>query len=167
MTSELAQINVGRTLWPLDDPRMTGFVERLDSVNALAEASPGFVWRLQSDSGNATDIKVSDDPQFIVNMSVWRDAEALFDFVYRSAHREVMVLRRQWFEAPERAFQALWWVPAGHRPSVEEGLAAIARLEADGPTPAAFTFKQRFAPPERLGVRPEGLDPAPWCVGWS
>lgn len=167
MASELAQINVGRTLHPLDDPRMAGFVGRLDAINALAEASPGFRWRLQSDSGNATDIQVTDDPQFIVNMSVWRDAEALFDFVYRSAHREVMVLRRQWFEPPAGAFQALWWVPAGHRPSVEEGLAAIARLQAEGPTPAAFSFKSRFAPPEARGDAAGGLDPAPWCVGWS
>ncbi|SMF67284.1 protein of unknown function [Tistlia consotensis] len=167
MASELAQINVGRTLYPLDDPRMDGFTGRLDAVNALAEAAPGFVWRLQSDSGNATDIKVSDDPQFIVNLSVWRDAEALFDFVYRTRHREVMVQRRQWFEPPKGVFQALWWVPAGHRPTPQEGLAAIARLEAEGPTPAAFSFKQRFAPPEAQGGAAEGLDPAPWCVGWS
>lgn len=167
MASQLAQINVGRTLYPLDDPRMEGFTGRLDAVNALAEAAPGFVWRLQSDSGNATDIKVSDDPQFIVNLSVWRDAEALFDFVYRTAHREVMVQRRQFFEPPRGVFQALWWVPAGHRPTPQEGLAAIARLEAEGPGPLAFSFKQRFAPPEAHGGTAEGLDPAPWCVGWS
>lgn len=167
MASELAQINVGRTLYPLDDPRMAGFVDRLDAVNALADDSPGFLWRLQGDSGNATDLRADDDPQFIVNMSVWRDTEALFDFVYRSAHREVMVLRRQWFEPPKGAFQALWWVPAGHRPTIEEGLAAIRRLETTGPSPDAFGFKQRFAPPELREPRPEGLDPAPWCVGWA
>jgi hypothetical protein len=140
----LAQINVARALAPLDDPKLAGFVARLDDINALADRSPGFVWRLQSDSGNATDIQVSEDPQFIVNMSVWQDLDALFAYVYRSDHLQVMAQRRQWFEKPAGAFMALWWLPAGTLPSVENGLARIELLERSGPTPQAFTFKQPF-----------------------
>jgi hypothetical protein len=162
----LAQMNVATALYPLDDPRMAAFMAQLDAVNALAEASPGFVWRLQSDQGNATDIKVGDDPKFIVNMSVWSSAEALFEFVYKSAHRLVMVRRREWFDRPVAAYQVLWWVEAGHAPSVEEGLARLRHLDAHGPTPHAFTFKQRFPPPGRADV-PDSLRPEPYCVGWS
>jgi hypothetical protein len=140
----LAQINVGRTLAPLDDPQLAGFVERLDDINALADRSPGFVWRLQSESGNATDIQVSADPNFIVNMSVWEDLDALFAYVYRSDHLQVMAQRRQWFEKPSGAFMALWWLPAGTLPDVAEGLERIALLERSGATPEAFTFKQPF-----------------------
>jgi len=140
----LAQINVARALAPLDSPQLAGFVERLDDINALADRSPGFVWRLQSDSGNATDIQVSDDPQFIVNLSVWRDLDALFGYVYRSDHLQVMSQRRKWFEKPAGAFMALWWLPAGTLPSVEDGMARIALLDRQGPTPQAFTFKQPY-----------------------
>lgn len=140
----LAQINVARALAPLDDPQLAGFVARLDEINVLADGSPGFVWRLQSDSGNATDIQVSDDPRFIVNMSVWQDLASLFAYVYRSDHLQVMAQRRQWFEKPAGAFMALWWVPAGTLPRVEEGLERIALLDRLGPTPQAFTFKQPF-----------------------
>jgi hypothetical protein len=140
----LAQINVGRTLAPLDDPQLAGFVERLDDINALADRSPGFVWRLQSESGNATDIQVSADPNFIVNMSVWEDLDSLFAYVYRSDHLQVMAQRRQWFEKPSGAFMALWWLPAGTLPDAAEGLERIALLERRGATPEAFTFKQPF-----------------------
>jgi hypothetical protein len=140
----LAQINVARALAPLDSPDLAGFVERLDDINALADRSPGFVWRLQSDSGNATDIQVSADPQVIVNLSVWRDLDALFAYVYRSDHLQVMSQRRKWFEKPAGAFMALWWLPAGTLPSVEDGMARLARLDRQGPTPEAFTFKRPF-----------------------
>ena len=140
----LAQINVARALAPLDDPRLAGFVARLDAINALADRSPGFVWRLQSDSGNATDIQVSTDPKFIVNMSVWQDLEALFAYVYRSDHLQVMAQRRQWFEKPNGAFMALWWVPAGTVPDVEDGMRRLALLDRSGPTAEAFTFKAPY-----------------------
>lgn len=161
---QIAQINVAHALHDLDDPRMSGFVRALDRVNALADASPGFVWRLQTESGNATDISVSDDPRFIVNMSVWETIENLFDFVYRTSHREVMVRRRRWFAKPEGLYQALWWVEAGRRPTPAEGLERLAHLEAHGPSARAFTFKESFPP---RGSEPEDLHPEPYCVGWA
>ena len=140
----LAQINVGRVVAPLDDPKLAGFVERLDDINALADRSPGFVWRLQSDSGNATDIAVSEDPRFIINMSVWEDLDSLFAYVYRPDHRQVMAQRRQWFEKPAGAFMALWWLPAGRLPTAEEGLARVDLLDRAGAGAEAFTFKSPF-----------------------
>ncbi|WP_299616870.1 DUF3291 domain-containing protein [Pelagibius sp.] len=157
----LAQINVGRLIAPLDDPRIAGFVERLDEINALAERSPGYVWRLQSDSGNATDIQVSDDPNFIINVSVWEDLESLFAYVYKTDHTKVMAQRRKWFEKPAGAFMALWWVPAGHLPSVEEGLRRVALLDRKGPTERAFTFKVAFDPAGRPLDRSALVRPAP------
>jgi hypothetical protein len=151
---------------PLDSPPLAEFMAALDGVNTLAEASPGFVWRLKSDSGNATDIKASDDPRFIVNMSVWSSVEALFAFVYRSAHTKVMTRRREWFERPEAAYQVLWWVPAGTTPSVDEALARLEHLRAHGPTAHAFTFKERHPPPGAEGG-PDDMRPEPYCVGWA
>ena len=162
----IAQLNIARAQFPLDDPRIGEFVARLDEINALADGSPGFVWRLQSDSGNATDIQATDDPQLIVNLSVWQGVDALFDFVYRTAHREVMAKRRQWFERPTGAYQVLWWVRAGHLPSVDEALARLQHLNMHGPSAHAFTFKQAFPPPDRAG-EPDDLNPEPLCVGWS
>jgi len=148
----LAQVNVGRTVAPLNDPRLAEFMARLDEINAIAEASPGFVWRLQSDSGNATDIQLTDDPQFIVNLSVWETQQALFDFVYRSDHTAVMAKRRQWFEKSEKPFLALWWVPAGHLPSPREALDRLEILQKEGPTPRAFTFRKHFPAPDTVLV---------------
>ena len=161
---ELAQINVGRLAAARDDPRVAPFLAALDRVNALAEASAGFVWRLQDEGGNATNIQPTNDPLFIVNMSVWADADALFSFVYRSAHAPEMARRREYFERFEGAYQALWWVPAGHRPSVDEGLSRLWRLDRYGPTALAFTFKARFPAPG-LGGLPVDMQPDPWCVG--
>lgn len=165
-TWHIAQLNVARAVAPLDSPALADFMAALDAVNALAETSPGFVWRLKSDSGNATDIKVDDDPKFIVNMSVWETVEALFEFVYRSAHTKVMVRRREWFEKPAEAFQVLWWVPAGHRPTIEEAMARLAHLRAHGPSAHAFGFKDRYPPPGEAGA-PTDMRPEPYCVGWS
>jgi len=161
---ELAQINVGRLVGPSDDPRVRPFFEALDRVNAIADAAPGFVWRLQSDQGNATDIQPTSDPLFIVSMSVWRDADALFQFVYRSAHTPEMARRREYFDRFEGAYQALWWVTAGHRPSVDEGLSRLWRLDRYGPSPFAFTFKVRFGEPGSSSL-PVDMKPDPWCIG--
>ncbi|MBI3710909.1 MAG: DUF3291 domain-containing protein [Proteobacteria bacterium] len=162
----IAQLNVARTVAPLDSPVLAEFMAALDGVNALAEASPGFVWRLKSDSGNATDIKVSDDPNFLVNMSVWQSVEALFAFVYRTGHNKVMVRRREWFDKPAEAYQVLWWIPAGHVPTVAEALARLAHLRAHGPTAHAFTFSERYPVPGAAGD-PTDMRPEPYCVGWT
>ncbi len=166
MTYQIAQMNVGTARYAMEDPRMAGFTSRLDAINELADSSPGFVWRLQSDSGNATDIQTGDDPLFIVNMSVWETIEALFAFVYKTAHTKVMAGRRQWFERPDEAYQVLWWVPSGHQPTPEEGLARLDRVRREGPSAAAFTFKQTFPAPDAKGA-PGDMAPEPYCVGWD
>ncbi len=143
----VAQLNVARLLAPIDAPETADFVEQLDPVNAIAEASAGFVWRLQDDSGNATSIEVSDDPFFIVNMSVWKSIDALSDFVRHRAHAAVMRRRREWFERAADAYMVLWWIPAGATPTVEEAMDRLAHIRAHGPTERAFTFTQRFDPP--------------------
>ena len=143
----LAQVNVARAKAPLDDPLLAEFMAQLDRINGLADQSPGFVWRLQSDSGNATDIKVSEDPCLLVNLSVWSSLEALFDFVYKTGHSKVMARRKEWFEPIGRPYLALWWVPAGHLPSPEEAMARLDLIAERGPGSEAFTFKQRFPAP--------------------
>lgn len=162
---QLAQINVGRLVAPVEDPAVADFINALAQVNTLAEASPGFVWRLKDDvSAGATDIRPAPDQQFIVNMSVWTDADSLFQFVYRSAHTPVMARRREWFDRFEGAYQALWWIKAGHQPTVEEGLSRLWMLDRYGPSPQAFTFKARFPAPGETGL-PTDMHPDPWCVG--
>lgn len=144
---ELAQLNIGVIKGPMDSPVMADFAANLDRINAVAEASPGFVWRLQTDAGDATAIRPFDDENMLVNMSVWRDVAALNSYVYSSAHVELMRRRREWFEPMREAFLVLWWVPRGHRPSVEEAIARLETLRAKGPTAEAFTFRKAFAPP--------------------
>ena len=160
----LAQMNVGTALYDLKEPGMADFMNNLDRINALAEATPGFVWRLKGEGNNATDLKVTDDPRFIVNMSVWQSVEALFDYVYRSDHRSIMVRRREWFAKPEGPYQVLWWVAEGSLPSVHDGLARLRHLAEHGPTPHAFTFRNVF--PEN-SAGPVDLRPEPYCVGWA
>ncbi|WP_309092975.1 DUF3291 domain-containing protein [Phenylobacterium sp.] len=150
----LAQINVGRFLAPVDDPRIADFVANLDRINALADGTPGFVWRLVGEGNNATDIQPRpDDPLFAINMSVWTSLDALAGFVYRSAHRDIMRRRRDWFEAME-TYMALWWVPAGHIPTIDEALQRLAVLERLGPTAEAFTFRHPFPAPDATPVAP-------------
>ncbi len=162
----IAQLNLARAVAPLASPALAEFVAALNGINALGEASPGFVWRLQGDVGNATDVKVSDDPQVIVNMTVWETVEALFQFVYRSSHIKVMTRRREWFDKPVEAYQVLWWIPAGTMPTVEEGMARLEHLRKRGPTPHAFTFKERYPAPGEPGEATD-MKPEPYCVGWS
>jgi hypothetical protein len=160
----LAQINIGRLAAPQGNPRVQPFFDALDAVNALAESSPGFVWRLTGEGNNATDLQPTTDPLLIVNMSVWTDADALFAFVYRSAHTPVMAGRRDWFERFEGAYQALWWLPVGTLPTINDGLSRLWHLDRFGPTPHAFTFKARFPQPG-LAEPPVDMQPDPWCVG--
>jgi Domain of unknown function (DUF3291) len=144
----LAQLNIGRMRAPTDDPLSAGFMAALEPINALADAAPGFVWRLQTEDGDATAIRPFPDDLLLVNMSVWASLEALADFVYRSDHREVMAQRRQWFHKMEAAYLVLWWVPAGHLPSIEEAKERLHRLRAEGPGPEAFTFHRPFPAPD-------------------
>ncbi|WP_164157306.1 DUF3291 domain-containing protein [Sandarakinorhabdus rubra] len=144
---QLAQINVARLVAPKGDPRVQSFFDQIEGVNAVADGAEGFVWRMQDDSGNATGINPTPDLTLLVNISVWRDIDCLYDFVYRTVHREPLGQRRDWFVPFEGAFQALWWVPAGHRPSVDEGLGRLWMLDRYGPTAAAFGFKTRFPAP--------------------
>ncbi|GKQ40293.1 DUF3291 domain-containing protein [Streptomyces sp. A012304] len=157
---ELAQVNISRLKFPLDSPELKDFVDALEPVNADAEAADGFVWRLQSESGDATDVRVFGDDWLIVNMTVWRDPEALTAYMYQGRHREMLSRRREWFERVREAMTALWWVPAGHRPTVAEAEARLLHLRAHGPTPYAFTLRTSFpaqgAEPVSLAV-PEDL----------
>jgi hypothetical protein len=160
----LAQINVGRLMGPKGDPGVQPFFDALDRVNALADESPGFIWRLQDEGGNATAIQVSPDPLFILNMSVWTDADALFAFVYRSAHTPEMARRREYFGRFEGAYQALWWIPAGTLPTINDGLSRLWYLDRYGSSAHAFTFKARFPKPGEA-IAPIDMQPDPWCVG--
>lgn len=143
---ELAQLNVAVMNQPLESPGMADFVANLDRINGLAEQAPGFVWRLQTDEGDATGLRPF-GPNMLVNMSVWQDVEALKKFVYESMHAEIMRRRREWFERMSEAYLVLWWVPAGHRPTIDEAEARLALMRANGPSPAAFSFGQTFPAP--------------------
>jgi Domain of unknown function (DUF3291) len=134
----------------LEDVVMQGFVARLDEINALADSSPGFVWRLQTDAGNATYLRPYDDERIIINMSVWETVEDLRNYVYQSGHAGVLRQRSDWFEKLDTPVVALWWVPAGHKPSVDEAKKRLAHLELNGPTPFAFTFRSLFPPDAEL-----------------
>jgi hypothetical protein len=144
----LAQYNVAWLLRPLDDAAMADFHANLDPINQLGDRSPGFVWRHQADDGNSTSIRIRNDPRILINFSVWEDVESLFEYTYRSAHAEVYRRRKEWFEHAEKAYLVLWWVPAGHIPSVEEAEERLAYFAEHGPTPHAFTFKSRFPAPD-------------------
>ena len=143
----IAQINVGRLIGAKDGPEVAGFMARLDAVNAIADAAPGFVWRLQDDAGNNTALQPASDEHFIVNMSVWTSVAALADYVYRTGHADVLAKRREWFEPHRGAFLALWPVAVGHVPSVDEGLARLWHLDRFGSTARAFGFRNRACHP--------------------
>ncbi len=144
----LAQVNVAVLQAPLDSPQLAGFVELLDPINALADRSPGFVWRLQTEDGDATAIRAFEDDRIIVNLSVWASLEALGEFVYESRHLDVLRRRRQWFERMGEAHLALWWIPAGSIPTVEEAKRRLEVLRERGPSPDAFTLREPVAPPD-------------------
>jgi len=147
----LAQANIGRIRAPLDHPIMEGFRSQLDPINALADRSPGFVWRLQTEDGNAMAIRPFDDDRMAINMSVWESLEALQQFVYRSAHIGPLRDRKEWFEPIEGPILVLWWIPAGHIPTVVEAQDRLRLLKERGPSPAAFTFRTPFPAPDPDG----------------
>jgi heme-degrading monooxygenase HmoA len=147
---ELAQANVAYALAPATDPRLADYMCRLDEMNELADRSPGFVWRYLTDSRDPVQ-REFDDPYVLFNMSVWTSIDALHAYTYRTAHSQVYAARRKWF-AEDKAVVgghalAMWWIPRGERPSVEDAKRRLAKILADGPSIEAFTFKQRFDPP--------------------
>jgi hypothetical protein len=143
----LAQLNVGLAKGPMDGPVMAGFAAELDRINALADEAPGFVWRLQTEDGDATAIRPYEDERMMVNMSVWGSIEELRRFVYTSGHTGVMRHRKEWFERLE-TYLVLWWVPKGHEPTVEEAKERLEHLTEHGATPHAFTFRASFEQPD-------------------
>lgn len=145
---ELAQLNIGIIRGPMDSPVMADFAANLARINALAERSHGFLWRLQTEAGDATSIRAFEDPNLLLNMSVWQDLESLRRYVYASAHVEIMRRRREWFEPMRDAYLVLWWISKNHRPTVAEARAKLDTLRAKGPTAEAFTFRHAYPPPD-------------------
>jgi hypothetical protein len=150
MTSayHLAEINISRLLAPLDSELLADFVAALDPVNAAGDAAPGFVWRLKTEDGDATAVRIFDDPDLIVNLTVWTDLASLGDFAFGPGHVEIMRRRRTWFARPTEAMTALWWIPAGARPTVADAERRLLALRREGPTPYAFTMRTPFPPPD-------------------
>ena len=145
---QIAQVNIARMRAPLDDPLLAGFVANLESINALADSSPGFVWRLQTDAGDATALRPYDDDRVLFNLSVWVNPEDLRDFVYRRAHAGVMRQRKSWFERFDGMYYALWWVPVGPIPSIDEATDRLEYLRAYGESAEAFSFAKLFPAPD-------------------
>ena len=164
MTFVLAQVNIGRLRAPVDSPALADFMASLDPVNAVADATPGFIWRLQTEDGNATAIQAFEwdaggSAGVIINMSVWESVEALAEFVYSTDHRSVLRRRREWFEPMREAYTALWWIPRGTIPTVADAEDKVRYLREHGPSPEAFTLKMHFPPPDQSdGVPARGRD---------
>jgi hypothetical protein len=158
----LAQINVGRIVGGnMQDPLMKTFVDLLDEINALAESSPGFIWRLKDEDNNATSINPFGDERVIINMSVWESLQDLENFVYRSTHVEVLKRRKEWFEKFGKQFMALWYVPSHHTPTVDEAVAKLDQLEKAGPCAEVFNFRMKFDPPSNpIHLQPSFHNPS-------
>ena len=163
---QLAQINVGRLLHPIDDPRTADFADNLDKINALAEASDGFVWRLKDETGNATGVAAYEDPAIIVNMSVWASPEALYAFAYQTAHRRFVQRRKEWFQLFDGPYLALWWVEEAAMPNVADGRRRLDHLARVGPTAFAFTFRKTFPPAAAEPLVPPGDATAAGTEAW-
>jgi len=146
-TFHLAQVNIGIPLEPVTSPLLAGFVAQLEPINAIADRSRGFVWRLQTEAGDATSIHAFEDDRILINMSVWQSLEDLRNFVYRSSHVEVLRRRRDWFEQLGEIHLALWWLPPDRLPTVEEAKWRVELVRRAGPTAEAFTFRSPFGPP--------------------
>ncbi|NKF52731.1 DUF3291 domain-containing protein [Shewanella sp. WXL01] len=140
----LAQLNIAKAKYSLDAPEIKEFVDNLDPINQLAESSDGFIWRLKDESGDATDIQAFEDPNIIVNMSVWKSVDALKNFIFRTHHRDFLRRKKEWFDNIPTDSYVLWWVPEGHIPSIDEALEKLEYLRENGDTPRAFSFKSNF-----------------------
>jgi hypothetical protein len=148
----IAQLNIGRALAAMDDPVMREFIDNLAAINALGEATPGFVWRLQTEEGNATALSFREG--YALNLTVWESIDALYQFTYFSQHVDFFRRRAEWFHKLDTPVTVLWWIPAGHIPTIAESDQKLGLLEANGPTPLAFTFKQRYTVEEMLAYAP-------------
>ncbi len=156
----LAQVNIARPAEPLTSARLADFIAQLEPVNAHADSAAGFIWRLQTEDGDATSVRAFGDDSLIVNMSVWDSLESLAAFVYTGLHATVMRRRRDWFEQLAEAYQVLWWIPAGTIPTVPDAEARLGRLREQGPTADAFTTQRAFGPP--VHTEPDAAVP-----GWE
>jgi hypothetical protein len=141
---QLAQLNIAQTKYPLDDPKMKGFIDNLAPINALADASDGFIWRLAGENDNATDIQTFSDPNIIVNMSVWSSIEALKIFMFKTHHRDFLRRKKDWFNHIENANYVLWWLEDGTIPCVDDGIVRLEHLRSYGESPYAFSLKVPF-----------------------
>ncbi len=145
---QLAQLNIARARYPMDAPEMKEFVNAIAAVNEIADHSPGFVWRLQDDSGNATGISAFDDPHMLVNLSVWESSEQLKDFMFKTLHADYLKRKREWFDKMSEAYFVMWWVDDGHIPSLPEALERLEHLRNEGESPFAFSFRSNYGPGE-------------------
>lgn len=144
MKYHLAQVNIATAIDDMDSETMSGFVSRLDEINLLADEFEGFVWRLQTEEGDSTSIRVFENPNLLINISVWESVEALKQFIYKSAHVELIQDRDAWFTKMKESHQTLWWVPTGHIPTTEEAKEKLEYMREHGPTAKAFTFAKPF-----------------------
>jgi hypothetical protein len=147
MPFQLAQLNIAKMRFPLESPEMADFVNNLDRINALADASEGFVWRLQGEGNDATSLRPFEDDFIIVNMSVWDNLESLKQYVYKSAHTDILKRRTEWFEKVQEAMVVLWWIPTAHIPTVLESKERLEHLRKNGSSEFAFSFQQAFSAP--------------------
>jgi hypothetical protein len=159
----LAQLNIARAKAPIDDPAMESFASRLDEINALAESAPGFVWRFESSYDDSQSAQIFDDELILPNLSVWESPAHLRSFVYRGDHTSVMRQRRFWFERIEGAYLVLWWIPAGHIPTLKEAKERLLHLRERGESPYAFSFARIFPSPDHEAAQPTAdlSDPCP------
>jgi len=156
MNFYLAEINIAKMKAPIDSPVMAEFVANLNNINSLAESSDGFIWRLKDESDNATSIKIYDDDFLIINMSVWKDAESLFHFVYQTKHIEFLKKRKDWFDQMKERYMALWYTPESTMPTVQDAIERLDFLRRNGETPFSFTFKNKFTVEESIKFKLQG-----------
>lgn len=145
----LAQVNIAKMKAPIDSPIMADFVNNLDRINALAEKSQGFIWRLKGEENDATAIRVFEDDFLIINMSVWENAELLKDYVYKSLHVEILKRKKEWFEKMDQMHMALWYVEKDQAPTPQEAKERLEYLQTHGETPYAFSFRSKFNPGDK------------------
>jgi heme-degrading monooxygenase HmoA len=155
---QLAQVNIARPVEPLTSPRLAEFMALLEPVNAMADTAPGFVWRLQTEDGDATAVRAFGDDELIVNMSVWESVEAFAEFVFGGFHAEVMRRRREWFAHLREPYSVAWWVATGQVPTLDDAEERLASLRKHGPTPYAFTMQRAYPPPGSTAAQPSEDD---------